>query len=112
MRQELDAEGQAIRAAVKEAEGRADAEDEDAMSEEGAQEADPEAAAAARGKRAREEQDGGASATRAKRARDRAAERLRRAGQQGSSPPEDAPAGAGGEEHGQGRERDSAYRIL
>jgi len=87
-------------------------EGEDAMSEEGAQEADPEAAAAARGKRAREEQDGGASATRAKRARDRAAERLRRAGQQGSSPPEDAPAGAGGEEHGQGRERDSAYRIL
>ena len=33
MRQELDAEGQAIRAAVKEAEGRADAEDEDTMSE-------------------------------------------------------------------------------
>ena len=33
MRQELDAEGQAIRAAVEEAEGRADAEDEDAMSE-------------------------------------------------------------------------------
>ena len=33
MRQELDAEGQAIRATVKEAEGRADAEDEDTMSE-------------------------------------------------------------------------------
>ena len=33
MRQEPDAEGRAIRAAVEEAEGGADAEDEDAMSE-------------------------------------------------------------------------------